>query len=588
MNMIFDKICEKLKTCKEMKTNEEREKFEEEIEIILQDSFKEYDAYSKKYLEKNQQTLQLDKHNMKSLMLEYYEVKTYDEENYPFYKYFLMTTYPSKDMFINKLKNVIQFESKYPLLTFIITEDNQKYILKYLPDFNKFVNFMIEYYSYKISREEASKRLIKNEEIYINNKNGFKDKFNKFIKIWKYLKPYSTKYMCRNEMPPIDLDENKSIAYFLNDDGEMGKGMYIGSAYENFIEIQNSFLERIIESLKQKGISNTLIKNIERRIDVQEAGKNEIINFDKINAIFMEAIYENSRRNIFSENNNINFMNYSQYIYNFDSIEKYLVEILLPGIAMFKDIKDLKFVTYCFEGFRGNNSIILPNFFEAYKQISLSIEKKQILYDLIKDKMKNENKNDLLNILFSIQLLISYLTRVVKKESDEIELIIEELPNSVELSKECIEFFKKQKLKISELSEVYSYIELLCFNPIVNNLREYYKKKINIDVGQKILKSFEGNNLKNIKKIYLASACRKFISRYLVGKREDTDYNENNKLYLYLNREDIWPIELWKNEEIIEQYLEIIKREDISVGQSYELYNLLGGDENLLFESIKI
>ena len=185
-------------------------------------------------------------------------------------------------------------------------------------------------------------------------------------------------------------------------------------------------------------------------------------------------------------------------------------------------------------------------------------------------------------------MLISYLTRVEKKENGDIKMIIEELPNNVELSKECVEFFKSQKLKINELIEVYSYIELLCFEPIINNLREYYKKKIDIEVGQKILKFFEGNNLKNIKKIYLASACRKFISRYLVGKREDTDYNENNKLYLYLDREDIWPIELWKNEEIIEQYLEIIKREDISLAQSYELYNLLGGDENLLFENIKI
>ena len=40
---------------------------------------------------------------------------------------------------------------------------------------------MGNYYSYKISREEASQKLIKNENIYINNENNFRDKFIKFV-----------------------------------------------------------------------------------------------------------------------------------------------------------------------------------------------------------------------------------------------------------------------------------------------------------------------------------------------------------------------------------------------------------------------
>ena len=103
MNMIFDKICEKLISCKEMKTNEEREKFEEEIDKLLEESYKDYEKYSKKYLTINQEDLKLDKDNLKSLMLENYDPRTYDEENYPFYKLFLMTTYPSEKSFISEL-----------------------------------------------------------------------------------------------------------------------------------------------------------------------------------------------------------------------------------------------------------------------------------------------------------------------------------------------------------------------------------------------------------------------------------------------------------------------------------------------------
>ena len=162
MNLIFNKLSEKLKNCKEIKTLQEREKFEDEIEKLLEETFKEYDAYSKKYLELNQEALYLTKHSMKSLMLEMNDIKEYDEENYPFYKYFFMTTYPSRDSFINELKKVIQYETKYPLLASYINDDiDQINILKNLPDFNEFINFMIDNYSYKISREEASNKLLK-------------------------------------------------------------------------------------------------------------------------------------------------------------------------------------------------------------------------------------------------------------------------------------------------------------------------------------------------------------------------------------------------------------------------------------------
>ena len=57
LNMIFNKFGEKLSNCKELKTIEERDKFEAEIEKMLEESYKEYEEYSKKYLELNQEAL---------------------------------------------------------------------------------------------------------------------------------------------------------------------------------------------------------------------------------------------------------------------------------------------------------------------------------------------------------------------------------------------------------------------------------------------------------------------------------------------------------------------------------------------------
>jgi len=272
MNLIFDKFSEKLKNCKELKSIEERDKFEEEIEKLLEESYKEYENYSKIYEENNEKLLKLDKNSMKSLVSEINDANSYNEKEYPFYKYFLMTTYPTKEEFIEELKKIENYEKKYPLLANYINTieiESEKFLMKYLPEFNDFSNFMIDYYSYNISREDASKRKLKEEDLYINN-NKFNDKFKSFIQIWDKLKPYAIKFACRDEMPQVDLNENMEIAYFLNDDGDMGKGMYIAVAYQNFIEWQNNFLDSLIEPLKQSGILHHFVKNMENTIDVQK------------------------------------------------------------------------------------------------------------------------------------------------------------------------------------------------------------------------------------------------------------------------------------------------------------------------------
>ena len=589
MNLIFNKLTEKLKNCKEMKTIEERDKFEEDIEKLLEESYKEYKEYSKTYLKINQESLQLDKYNMKSLIYENNEIEDYNEESFPFYKFFFMSTYPSKKSFINELKEVIDYKIKYPLLANYINNDiDQLNLLKYLPDFNKFVNFMIDTYSYKISREEASKRILEDEDIYRDNQQNFQKIFKSFKNIWKKLKPYATKFESRNEMPSIDLNENKSLAYFLNDDGEIGKGMYIAAAYEYFIDLQNNFLDKLIEPLKQNGILHHYVKNFEKTIDIQKAKKTEVLNFDKINSIFIRTIYDNCKRNIFNEEyNNINFRNYKQYIYDFDSIEKYLGDILLPGIVKFNDINTLKFVTFNYEGFRGNKSNILYDFSLKYKQKPLSLENKQAIYDSIKDNLQDK-RVDLSKILFSIQLLIYYLTQDVKNEKDDIKKIIDDLPEYVNLSRECKEFFDKITLKVEEILDVYSYFELLCFKPLIDKLGEKFKKKIDEEKSKNILNLFIEKKLKVINKKNLSSACRKIISRYLVSTRNDEIFNENNKIDLYLDREEIWPKSIWKDENKIKEDLEILRKEELTLGDCYELYNLLGGDESEVLEGIII
>ena len=492
MNMIFKELCDKLANCKNLKTSKEREKFEEEIEQMLEKNYKEYDEYQKRYIEKNKTALQLDKSSMKSLVLEIIDENEYDQKNYPFYKLLFMTTYPSVDSFKHELKKIPNYEKKYPLLNLsLIMENKCKYLIKYLPKFNSFINFMIDNYSYKISRVEASTMLIKDQEIYKNDVGGFKKMFNEFIQIWEKIKESATKFQCNPDMEPITLSEGNSLDYFLNDNAEIGKGMYIASALQNFVSWQNNFLDKLIDALKNGGILHHYLDNLKKTIDVQNAKQNDVLNFDEMEQKLIGQIFENSKRNIFKMENKVSYQNYRQFLYDFDSMERVLGKIILTGKVKFKSDKDFRFVTYNLEGFRGNKSSVFTDFIEQYQPIELTDQIKQKIYNCLKKKIKNKSK-DLQRILFSIQLLIYYLTQEYRESHEEINIIIKQLPEYVKLTDECIHFFEEQKnIKVCELSAVYSFLEVLCFSTIESNLNDYYKQTINDDIKEKILKSFE-------------------------------------------------------------------------------------------------
>ena len=161
-------------------------------------------------------------------------------------------------------------KEKYPLINQLINNMTFKK-LKYLPTFNEFNNFMLKNYSFNISREEAKHRNLKTEIIYKDNQ--FSEKFLNFMKVWKFMKNDSIIYKCYSKMPIKNLNIEDKLAYFLNDDKEIGYGMYCAAAFENFIEYQNTFLNPVINSYKSKGILHHFINKINRQIQIQNSKK---------------------------------------------------------------------------------------------------------------------------------------------------------------------------------------------------------------------------------------------------------------------------------------------------------------------------
>ena len=104
----------------------------------------------------------------------------------------------------------------------------------------------------------------------------------------------------------------------------------------------------------------------------------------------------------------------------------------------------------------------------------------------------------------------------------------------------------------------------------------------------KVLSLFDEKKFKIITKKTLATACRKFISRYLVSSRQDTDFDENKSLSDNLARYEFWPEEAYLDDDAFNNELNYLKNEKIITGQCFELFNLLGGDETDELRWIKV
>ena len=83
----------------------------------------------------------------------------------------------------------------------------------------------------------------------------------------------------------------------------------------------------------------------------------------------------------------------------------------------------------------------------------------------------------------------------------------------------------------------------------------------------------------------LAGAIRKFISRYLAGKRSQSEIGEDKMLFDYLIRVDLWVRNI-DDPKFEKEFFELSKFK-ITVGEGKDFYDKLGGDNELLNLFIK-
>ena len=598
MNMIFKKLSQKIKDCTYLTKSEDRDKFEKDVEKLIEECIKEYPNYRAKYEEENKNQLKLSNNNIKVIITELVEPneENYKNDEYPMFKYFILTKYKTQDDFVKRMDQ----KPKYPLINQLLQEFPGVKKLRCLPDFNEFTNYMVENYSFRISREDAKRRILKEEEI--SKSNIFKEKFKKFISSWNEVKVEAKKYKCRPEMQVKNLEINDKLIYFLNDNGELGYGMYLAAACQNFIEWQNMFLQPIIDANNFNGILHNYVDTMQKKVPVQEAKPSQILLIhDKFESSkytnLNDIIYTYSERNIFNKNGKINYSDYNSFTYDYDAIEEELGKILLTGVCLFEGEDELNFVTFWSEGFRGGRSQILSSFYLKYPQKDLDDKEKVIIMKYIdnknKDKMAKNNMNyDFKEFFGSLQMLIFYLTEQgLMKIGTKIKNVIKNAPSYLKLSVDCNDFFNNdgREITIQNLMNLFFYFEHLCFEDLADTLQNEYKKPISDDIKNaiinKLLKNYN-NNLFTLRD--LGAAVRRFISRYLAGNLQTTDVGEDRALSFELSREDLWEEKIGKEDALIENIDELLHDFNLNVGQAYAFYQLIGEEDKNAINQIII
>ena len=581
MNLIFKRVSQIINKYYCLGNKNFVELFEKNFEALINQCTKEYDKYSLQFIEEKKKLLDLKDDSFQNIIEELFPPTEdkYPSNDYPLFKYFILTKYSSKEELIYKLGPPNIYGLKYPLLRQYLLYNQDAKKMKNLPVFNVFTNYMVDNYSFKISRNEAKRRILQNEDIY--REDSFNEKFTNFIEAWNEIKGEATKYKHRDYMKPKDLSEEDPLIYFLNDDVELGNGMYLASACQNFISWQNNFLQPIIESTEQNGILHYFSNNMKRKIPLQTAKKNQVLLIDDCfkNSLlyynFEDLISTFCIRDIFSEDGKINYANYNSFIYDFESIEEKLGSLLLPGRCLFDNEDNLNFITYWSEGFRGDKSATLTDFYSKYPQKDLNDEEKKNIINYL----KNQNNCNYRLFFGSIQLIIFYLTKNTFKKEEIIKDVIKKSTSYLNLSIDCINFFEKEGniFKIEQLMNIFFFIEHLVFKDLIETLNLEYKRPINEELTIKIKQKLLGPENKNegFTVSQLSAAVRRYISRYIAGNRQATDIDEKLDLTAQLERKDLWEEEIGQLEDLGKILKSKIGEFKLTVGQAYEFYKII-------------
>jgi len=571
MYYIFIDLFPILNKHKNINDYEDLIKFENELESIIQKKIKEFKGESIKnniIIKKSDE----DKTSFINLLKEKYPSDYYDKKVFPFYEYFYYTDYLNETYINEKLKHMD--ESKYPVLSIYLNNkinekpDNNKYSLNNLSVFNNALNLIREEYLDNITRENAKKKILKNEKIYNDNM----ELFNNFIKFYNNLEIKDT------DGEIIELDINNSLCnFFLSDDNDIGR-TYI-DIYKNFIKEQNEKIGNLLDMKIEKRIFDDNCKN---KINIQQINENEIftLNFPK-KISFIDILFNSSYRKILDSNTR-SYESYKEYEINYDLIEEKMTDLLLKNKKLLNE--DIIEFIYNNEVFSNQLTDLITIFNKRYIYKNINIHDKVSIY-----KFSKENKNNI-NICKKMNndfiTLIKFLNNK-RKEDNNIENNITEESKIYqvldELKDQISPFFLKlfennDGLTIEKTSGIFEYYLKLIYEEVKKEIKNYQEKLNNKSI-EIINNYYQKEHL--ISKKDFAYAIRLFITLVLLPEEEEEKENKiknnHNNIVDYLKGADFWKKDIYDNEDF-NKNLNELKLINAQINQIISLYEILGRD----------
>ena len=542
-------------------------------------------------------------------------------DDYPYMNYFVLISYPNIEQLKEKMKGKEENNQLYLMQQMMnydenLNEDKFKKIrenkMRYKFDMSMMNIISFSPYSYK----EA--KLI---DLIINNKNIMKKYYNSLIKkdtqdsiseldkeainlskssnefsqkfFDSLLKKISKKnnYLYKNIRRPIPSQ------YAINDESIVFDIEKI-SNYKSYPHLMSKY---IYKDIFMEDTSKTEYIDFQIKIDY-----NNYKNFD----IDLEE-FEDELESIILPNKRLFYSNDYQIktIYNFDTFKSKKRQLLNDFIRQYKNgfekidtsqkiedkinIKDLfpKYIDDIIEAFSSItiDELINKKYIELINLNNLvKNELKKNLLDKLEKNGNNINQQIIFNMMFSIYCnLLKIIDFIVDKNiSLEISLydFIINLPDLYNISFFSKYFFENNKeYKIKHLYYIFEEFEKYLFPFILLHVNNKYKIELYDENKENILIYFEFNKERfeeiNYSKKVFIDVLRKFISRYLISSDlKNEEIYEDSPVEQYLNRSDLWPLELfYDKKDIIENLLNEFKDLNFLVQHSVCLYQCLTG-----------
>ena len=428
--------------------------------------------------------------------------------------------------------------------------------------FNNALNLINEKYFNNISRQYAEKRKLKEEQIYIDNK----ELIDNFINFYNGLE-------LKDNNENIKISVNNPLKSFFIDNNDNIGSTYI-SIYKNFIRRQNETLENLLDMKIERGLFDINCKN---KINIQNINENEIFTLKlPENESFIEILFNSSYKKILDSDSR-SYELYKEYEINFDLIEENLTELLLKNKKLLNE--NITEFIYNNESFSNQVSNLITLFKKRYTSKNIALHDRVAIY-----KFYEPNKNNIYickNVINDFLTLINFLNDKRKDgenkeyaEDSKLYDVALELKDSV--SNILIKIFEgNETLTVNKTEGIFDYYLKLIYEDIVKEIKNYQE-------------SLEGNSKEIIEKYNfrddiiskkdLAYAIRMFITLVLVPEEEKENkikLNHNN-IINYLKASDLWKKNISDGDFI--KNLNELKTFNVKINQILSLYNVLGKD----------